>query len=116
LKNRDTKLFYTIKEVSELLEIKPHILRYWDREFPFLSPKRKRGRRLYTFEDIRSIIVIKYLLKSRGYSIKGVKRRFEEEGIQSLLEEVKDDIITQLIEEIENIQDKLAELVRKLQK
>ena len=67
--------FYLIGDVSEQTDVKPYILRYWEKEFPFLQPmKNKAGHRLYTKRDVFIIKNIKELLYKRGYSIPGAKK------------------------------------------
>jgi DNA-binding transcriptional MerR regulator len=66
---------YTIGEVSATTGVKSYILRYWEKEFPFLQPvKNKAGHRLYTERDIQIVKSIKELLYEKGYSISGAKR------------------------------------------
>lgn len=73
------KLYYSIGEVSELLEIEPHVLRYWQTEFPQLAPRKNRaGRRIYTQEDIDVIERIQYLLRVEKYTIEGARQQMEE--------------------------------------
>ena len=70
------KLYYSITEVGELTGLKPHILRYWETEFPFLRPKRNRaGNRAYRKKDIEMIALIKRLLYDEGYTIEGAKQK-----------------------------------------
>lgn len=70
-----TEGFYTIGDVSEKTGVKSYILRYWEKEFPFLQPiKNKAGHRLYTQRDIYVVRTIKELLYKKGYSIAGAKR------------------------------------------
>ncbi len=72
------KLFYKIGEVSKMLEVESYVLRYWESEFSFLSPKRsKSGQRMYAKQDIDLLIEIKKLLYDEKYTIDGVKRRFQ---------------------------------------
>ncbi|MBC8407416.1 MAG: MerR family transcriptional regulator [Candidatus Marinimicrobia bacterium] len=67
-----TKLYYSIKEVSELTALKPYVLRYWESEFPSLKPsKNKAGNRTYRERDINVILQIKALLYSKKFTIKG---------------------------------------------
>ena len=73
------KLYYTIGEVSELTEIKPHVLRYWESEFPSLRPRKDRGgSRRYRKGDIEEILTIKSLLYEEGYRIAGAKQVLEQ--------------------------------------
>jgi len=69
------KYYYTIKEVSELTDVKPHVIRYWESQIPALRPKKIRGRRFYTKEDINLINLIKRLHYGEGLTIDGVKKR-----------------------------------------
>ena len=67
-----TKLYYSIKEVSELTSLKPYVLRYWESEFPSLKPsKNKAGNRTYKENDINVILEIKKLLYDKKFTIKG---------------------------------------------
>jgi len=67
-----TKLYYSIKEVSELTTLKPYVLRYWESEFPSLKPsKNKAGNRTYKENDINIILQIKGLLYNKKFTIKG---------------------------------------------
>jgi DNA-binding transcriptional MerR regulator len=66
---------FTIGEVAECTGVKSYILRYWEKEFPFLQPvKNKAGHRLYSERDIQIVKSIKELLYERGYSISGAKK------------------------------------------
>ena len=67
-----TKLYYSIKEVSEMTGLKPYVLRYWESEFPSLKPsKNKAGNRTYKENDINVILEIKKLLYDKKFTIKG---------------------------------------------
>ncbi len=70
------KLFYKIGEVSNIVNLESYVLRYWETEFPFLSPRKsKTGQRIYTKKDIDLILRIKQLLYEDGYTIDGVRRK-----------------------------------------
>ena len=70
-----TKPFFKIGEVAKLLGVKPHVLRYWESEFPSLKPKKNpSGQRIYTKPDIEAIVEIKNLLYNQRYTISGAKR------------------------------------------
>jgi len=95
--------FHTIGEVSETTGVKSYILRYWEKEFPFLQPlKNKAGHRLYSQRDINIVRKIKELLYERGYSISGAKKVLWEvllgkSGSQELtLKEGLDDVMGEL--------------------
>lgn len=73
------KAYYSIKETSEIARIKPHVIRYWESEFKTLKPKKTHGgRRRYSIEDLKLLLVIKKLLYEDGYTIKGAKRKLRE--------------------------------------
>ena len=73
------KRYFTIGEVSELCNVKPHVLRYWEQEFPQLKPVKRRGnRRYYQRGDVETIREIRSLLYDQGYTIGGARQRMEE--------------------------------------
>lgn len=77
------KLYYSIGEVSEIVGHEPHVLRYWEKEFDVLSPRKNRaGRRVYTEDDVETVERIRYLLKDEKYTIAGARQaiRRGEEG------------------------------------
>ena len=68
------KLYYSIREVSEITSIKPYVLRFWEKEFPTLRPKKNRaGNRTYQLKDIELVKQIKNLLYDEGYTIEGAR-------------------------------------------
>lgn len=68
------KLYYSIREVSELVDEEQHILRYWEKEFPQLKPKKNRGgNRTYSLKDIELLKYIKKLMRDDKLSLKGAK-------------------------------------------
>jgi DNA-binding transcriptional MerR regulator len=74
------KLYYKIGEACKVLEIQPYVLRYWEKEFPFLSPdKNKSGQRVYSQQELDTIRRIKELLYEEGYTIAGAKKKLEAE-------------------------------------
>ncbi len=74
------KLFHKIGEVCELTSTEPYVLRYWESEFPFLAPEKNRaGQRIYSDEDIQTVLAIKRLLYEEGYTTAGARRRLEQE-------------------------------------
>lgn len=81
------KLYYSIGEVSELLDLEPHVLRYWESEFEVLHPRKNRaGRRVYTEADIAVVRRIQHLLKEEKYTIAGAQQVFEREDRQQVTE------------------------------
>ena len=74
------KRYFTIGEVSELCDVKPHVLRYWETEFTSLKPVKRRGnRRYYQRHDVLMIRQIRGLLYEQGYTISGARQRLEGE-------------------------------------
>ena len=74
------KRYFTIGEVSELCAVKPHVLRYWEQEFPQLKPVKRRGnRRYYQRDDVLTIRQIRSLLYDQGYTIGGARQRMTDE-------------------------------------
>lgn len=74
------KLFYTMGEVSEMFDVKPSLLRYWEEQFPTLRPKRnKKGNRLYSPQDVEQLKTIYHLVKERGMTIDGAKKALREQ-------------------------------------
>ena len=73
------KRYFTIGEVSDLCEVKPHVLRYWEQEFPQLKPVKRRGnRRYYQRQDVVMIRQIRSLLYEQGYTIGGARLQLTE--------------------------------------
>ncbi len=69
------KLYYSIGEVSKMMGLEAHVLRYWETEFEHLKPRKNRaGRRIYTVEDIAVVERIQHLLRMDKYTIEGAKQ------------------------------------------
>jgi|SRR5690554_1884597 DNA-binding transcriptional MerR regulator len=112
------KYYYTIGEVCNLLDLKPHVVRYWETEFRQLNPTRTKGRsRRYTAEQIEILRVIKDLLYIQKFTIKGVKNRLAQikynekyKGpikVKAINEELKEEMISTL-SELKNLLSDLA--------
>ena len=70
------KQFYSINEAAKILELPPYVLRYWEKEFKMLRPKKNRaGRRVYTRREIEIVMNIKKLLYEDGFTIEGARKR-----------------------------------------
>jgi len=73
------KRYFTIGEVSELCDVKPHVLRYWEQEFTQLKPVKRRGnRRYYQHHEVLLIRRIRELLYNQGFTISGARNRLDE--------------------------------------
>lgn len=77
-KNKDLKLYYSISEVAEMLNVKESTLRFWEKEFPELSPK-KAGRniRQYSKQDIEQARLIHHLVRDLGMTIPGARQKLK---------------------------------------
>jgi len=74
------KPFYTINEVAQLADVKPHVLRYWETEFKMLSPeKNPAGQRIYRQRDLDVVLRIRELLYAEKYTTEGARQRLEED-------------------------------------
>ncbi len=72
--------FFSIGDVCALTELKPHVLRYWETQFKFLSPAKNRsGNRVYQRRDIELILLVKQLLYAEKYTIEGARKKVEEQ-------------------------------------
>jgi len=106
--NKPQKLYYSIGEVAEMLQVPVSTIRFWENEFDILKPvKFKKGNRLFTPEDIKNLKIIHHLLKETGMTLAGVKKRMAEkweeteykfrineslENIKKLLIDIRDTI------------------------
>ena len=76
---RPTQEFFSIGEVCALTDLKPHVLRYWESQFRFLSPAKNRsGNRVYKSREVELIMLVKHLLYSEKYTIEGARQRIEQ--------------------------------------
>ena len=97
------KRYFTIGEVSDLCAVKPHVLRYWEQEFPQLKPVKRRGnRRYYQRQDVIVIRQIRSLLYEEGFTIGGARQRLTGEEAKSDVSQSQQ-IIKQLRVELEEI-------------
>ena len=97
------KRYFTIGEVSELCDVKPHVLRYWETELPSLTPVKRRGnRRYYQRHDVLMVRQIRGLLYEQGYTIGGARLRLEgDSGKQESA--MSSQIIRQVRQELEEV-------------
>ncbi|MCB1874596.1 MAG: MerR family transcriptional regulator [Chromatiales bacterium] len=97
------KRYFTIGEVSELCAVKPHVLRYWEQEFPQLKPVKRRGnRRYYQRHDVITIRQIRSLLYEQGFTIGGARQQLTGE-VAKVDENKSHQIIRQTITELEEV-------------
>ena len=78
--NIPQKLFFRIGEVCDLIKVQPHVLRYWETEFPMLSPQKNRaGQRVYRRKDVEMVLRIRNLLYEEKFTIAGARKKISEE-------------------------------------
>ena len=76
--NKDLKLYYSISEVARMFDVNESLLRYWEKEFPIISPKKAGGNiRQYRKEDIENIRLVYHLVKEKGMTLQGAKQRLK---------------------------------------
>src|SRR5512134_1623248 len=74
------KIFFRMGEVCELIKVQPHVLRYWETEFPMLAPQKNRaGQRVYRRKDVEMVLRIRDLLYEEKFTIAGAKKRLLDE-------------------------------------
>jgi DNA-binding transcriptional MerR regulator len=103
------KRYFTIGEVSELCGVKPHVLRYWEQEFPQLKPVKRRGnRRYYQRQDVLVIRQIRALLYDQGFTIGGARNRLDGE-------EAREDVTqaSQLSRQLRGELEEIAKILRR---
>jgi DNA-binding transcriptional MerR regulator len=95
------KRYFTIGEVSDLCAVKPHVLRYWEQEFPQLKPLKRRGnRRYYQRHDVLLIRQIRGLLYDHGFTIGGAKQQLNDSDDASSIDPA---LIKQFRQELEEL-------------
>ena len=79
------KLYYSIGEVAEMFDVNSSLIRYWEKEFEILRPKKnKKGNRYFTPEDIETLGLIFHLVKDRGMTLRGAQKKLKESREETL--------------------------------
>ncbi len=82
MSDQPRKIYYSITEVAEMAQVKPHVLRYWETEFSSLRPRKNRaGNRTYREKDVQLVLLIRKLLYEEGFTIKGARKRLHEKRV-----------------------------------
>ncbi len=85
LNEKPDKLYFSIGEVAKYLKVNSSLLRYWDKEFDIIQPKKNaKGNRLFTREDVKNIGIIYNLVKERGFTIEGAKKKLKNNNQQTV--------------------------------
>jgi DNA-binding transcriptional MerR regulator len=111
----DSKLYRSISEVSEMLDVKPHVLRYWETQFSMLRPKKNRaGNRMYRPDEVKLLLRIRELLYGKRFTIAGARRTLlaerREDSPQGELEFAEAERRMLLFEVKEGLRDILSRL------
>ena len=102
------KLYYSIGEVADMFEVNVSLIRYWEKEFDILKPKKnKKGNRMFTAKDLNNLKIIYHLVKERGYTLEGARKK---------LKENKEDTINdiEIVKRLKDIRQFLVELKQEL--
>jgi DNA-binding transcriptional MerR regulator len=102
------KVYYSIGEVSEMFNVAPSLIRFWESEFELIQPKKNRkGNRQFTKEDINNVKIIYHLVKEKGFTLQGAKEILKSD-VQTVNQKIE------LIESLKNIRHFLLEVKDKL--
>jgi DNA-binding transcriptional MerR regulator len=105
--------FFSIGEVCELTDLKPHVLRYWESQFKFLSPAKNRsGNRVYQRREVELIQLVKHLLYTEKYTIEGARQKVDEQRKGGELRSAARSALT--LQTLEALEADLAELMKTL--
>lgn len=98
------KLYYSIGEVAEMFNVNASLIRFWEKEFDIIQPKKnKKGNRLFTKEDVDNFHIIFHLVKEKGMTLKGAQKKMKEN---------KEDALNnfEVIQSLNNIKSMLMEI------
>ena len=109
------KLYYRIGEVSEIVGVEPHVLRYWETEFRSIRPQKSRkGQRIYSRKDVEKLISVKDLLYTHGFTIAGARKKLREGGAEPAAPEEQEKRVT-LRTRLLEIRGEVASLLSELE-
>lgn len=102
------KLYYSIGEVAEILDVNASLLRFWEKEFDIIAPeKNAKGNRIYKEKDLKNLKLIHHLVKERGFTLEGAKRKIKDQH-KALLEK------SEMIDSLKHVKEMLLELKESL--
>lgn len=79
------KLYYTMGEVSKMFDVNPSLIRFWEKEFSIIKPKKNnKGNRLFTKKDLDNLTLIHHLVKEKGYTLDGARKKMRENKDEKL--------------------------------
>jgi DNA-binding transcriptional MerR regulator len=113
MREEPVRQFFSIGDVCTLTELKPHVLRYWETQFKFLSPAKNRsGNRVYQRREVELILLVKHLLYTEKYTIEGARRKVDEHRKAGAIRGVSRVALDR--ETLESMERELATLVHTL--
>jgi DNA-binding transcriptional MerR regulator len=113
MREEPVRQFFSIGDVCTLTELKPHVLRYWETQFKFLSPAKNRsGNRVYQRREVELILLVKHLLYTEKYTIEGARRKVDEHRKAGAIRGVSRVALDR--ETVESLERELATLVHTL--
>jgi DNA-binding transcriptional MerR regulator len=105
-----TKLYYSIGEVAEMFDVNTSLIRFWEKEFKTIQPKKNRkGNRMFTPKDIENLRVIYHLLKERGFTIEGAKKKLKDNKEETFK-------TTELVSKLQYVRSELEKIKKQLDK
>ena len=107
------KYFFTQSELAELVGVSPNILRYWEKSISPFKPRRRRGRKLYTRQDLKRALIIKKLLE-KGYTLKAASRMLRENGTEEVIPEVYSTMIREIKDFLKELKVIVSEMKREI--
>ena len=106
--NKDLKMYYSISEVARMFDVNESLLRYWEKEFPIISPKKAGGNiRQYRKEDIENVRLVYHLVKEKGMTLQGAKMRLKQN-------KGKAEQTTEVVNRLKEIREELVRLRKSL--
>ena len=101
---KDQKIYYSIGEVAKILDVNNSLIRFWEKEFEIIKPKKNSGgNRIFTKNDLKNISLIHHLLKEKKYTIEGAKKKIRENKDGAIKNQ-------EIIKNLQKIRTQLAEI------
>lgn len=106
--SKDFKMYYSISEVAKMFNVNESLLRYWEKEFPIIAPRKAGGNvRQYRKEDIENIRLVYHLVKEKGMTLQGAKQRLKANKEKTIQTAEIVDRLKQIREELVNLRNSL---------
>ena len=104
----DSKIYYAIGEVAKMFDVNTSLIRFWEKEFDIIKPKKnKKGNRLFTRQDVDNFHVIFHLVKERGYTLEGAKKKLKDNKNETIKN-------VEIVKSLQNIKGFLVDLKEEL--